>query len=221
LNADSQIVVTRFRSFAATTRTQMRCSLGSLADIILRTDAETKDALPWLKFATSGNKRTDKNSLRHDANVISVTDVEADYDGGRMTFDEAHETLQKQGLASVLYTSPSFTEVSPRWRVLCPLTEELPPARRDHLMGRLNGLFRGVFAGESWTLSQSYYYGSVKQNPSHRVTIIEGQAITEHDDLDETWIGKPAGAGTADAGGTAGYSRGRRAGPPRRHRRRS
>lgn len=204
MNADTQITLTKFRSAAATTQTRMRCSLGSLADIIQRTDAETKEALPWLKLATFGTRRTAKNSLRNDDNVTGITGVEADYDGQRMTFDEALEILEKQGLGSLIYTSPSHTEDAPKWRVLCPLTEELTPTRRDHFMGRLNGLFRGIFAGESWTLSQSYYFGSVNRNPSHRVEIVDGATIDAHDDLDEAWQGKTAGVRQTDEGETAG-----------------
>jgi len=82
---------------------------------------------------------------------------------------------------------------------LCPLSEAMPPDRRSPLLGRLNGLFRGVFARESWTLSQSYYFGSIRDNPSHQVELIDGTPIDQHDDLDAIWIGPPAGA-SASAG---------------------
>jgi putative DNA primase/helicase len=59
------------------------------------------------------------------------------------------------------------------------------------MIGRLNGLFRGVFAGESWTLSQAYYFGSVNGNPAHRVEVSEGLPIDQFDELDESWLGKP------------------------------
>jgi len=99
--------------------------------------------------------------------VLAISGIEADYDGEAMPFDDAVEVLTKAGVSAILYTSPSHTEDTPRWRVLCPTSRELPPERRDKLMGRLNGLFRGCFSGESWTLSQSYYFGSVNSNPSH------------------------------------------------------
>ncbi len=152
-----------------------------------------------MKLARFGDQRTAKGSFRNDANVLAITGIEADYDGGSMTVDAALELLEQQGLASILYTSPSHTEDAPRWRVLCPLSEEMPPARRSPMLGRLNGLFRGTFARESWTLSQSYYYGSVTHNPSHRVEVIDGTPIDQHDDLDEVWVGPPAtGAAAAD-----------------------
>lgn len=133
--------------------------------------------------------------------MIAVAGVEADYDGAQMPFEEAHDVLEKQGLAALLYTSPSHTEDIPRWRVLCPLSEEMAPGRRAALLGRLNGLFRGIFAGESWTLSQSYYFGSVNRNPSHRVEVVEGETIDQHDDLDVTWLGKSGGSSETTCAG--------------------
>ncbi len=44
-----------------------------------------------------------------------------------------------------------------------------------------NGVLGGIFSPESWTLSQSYYYGSVARNPSHRVQLIEGAPINLRD----------------------------------------
>jgi hypothetical protein len=75
--------------------------------------------------------------------------------------------------------------------VLCPLSQEYPPDRRDVFLARLNGLFGGIFSRESWTLSQSYYFGSVKQNPSHRVAVLAGKPIDQADELDAIAIGKP------------------------------
>jgi hypothetical protein len=193
--------VTFFADYAAASKKIARHDMESLADLISRTTESHKEALPWLKLARFGDRRTPQQSLRYDANVIAVTGIEADYDDGKMMFDEARDLLEKQGIASLLYTSPSHTDDVPRWRVLCPLAEETTPHRRGAFLARLNGLFRGIFAGESWTLSQSYYYGSVRRNPSHRVEIIEGQTIEEHDDLDVIAIGKPASSsGETQAG---------------------
>jgi hypothetical protein len=75
--------------------------------------------------------------------------------------------------------------------VLCPTAREHPPAARKHLLGRLNGLYRGVFSRESWTLSQAYYFGSVAHSAAHRVELVEGQTIDELHELDEIAIGPP------------------------------
>jgi hypothetical protein len=172
------MAVTQFENFAAATKTEGEFTLGALADKIRDTSRARKDWLPWLKLARFGNVRTEKNSLRNDANVLSITGVEADYDGEKVL--------------AMVYTSPSHTEDTPRWRILCPTSRPLSPDRREKLMGRLNGLFGGIFSTESWTLSQAYYFGSVNKNPSHQVHLIEGIPIDEHDDLDEAWQGKPS-----------------------------
>jgi hypothetical protein len=192
--------VTFFAGFSATSKSTAPHTLASLAHLISTTTAPQKDALPWLKLAWFGGRRTVKGSLRHDANVLAISGLEGDYDAERVTIDEVCEALVHQGIAAIVYSSPSHTEDAPRCRVLCPLSEEMPPGRRSHLLGRLNGLLRGILADESWTLSQSYYFGSVNRNPSHRVEVIDGTPIDQHDDLDVVWLGKPgASKAAADA----------------------
>jgi hypothetical protein len=188
---DRAISVTFFQTFAASDKREERYTLRGLATRIGTVTAASKGQLPWLKLARFGDVRTDKNSLRHDSNVIAISGIEVDYDLGVMTVDEACDRLENAGVAAMVYTSPSHTEDAQRWRILCPVSAEMPGARRQHLVGRLNGLFNGVLAGESFTLSQSYYYGSVNHNPSHTVRLIDGTTIDEHDELDEIWVGKP------------------------------
>lgn len=190
-------VVTLFRDYATAEKWERAVPLDALAQRIRDTTAPVKAALPWLKLARFGAARTARGSLRHDRNVIACTGVEADYDGGELGFDYAVLVAEKAGLLAIIYTSPSHTPERPRWRVLAPTEREFRPTERAHLLGRLNGLYRGVFARESWTLSQSYYYGSVAGNPAHRVEVVGGQPIDLLDDLDATWIGPPAGEAAA------------------------
>lgn len=182
--------VTHFWSFSATAKQQRTYTLHTLAEAIRLETKREKGALPWLKLARFGEHKTERGSFRHDPNVLAITGIEADYDGGKVTVEEAVETLEKAGILALVYTSPSHTDDAPRWRVLCPLSAELPPDQRHHLMGRLNGLFRGILAPESWTLSQSYYFGSVRSNPSHTVVLVDGAPIDEADELDALWLGK-------------------------------
>ena len=137
-----------------------------------------------------GDIRTDANSLRHNSNVLTVTGIEADYDGGAMPFEEAVTLVTEAGLQALVYTSPSHTPEVPRWRVLCPFSTELPPEQRTRMLARLNGLFDGIFAGESWTLSQAYYFGSVNRNPAHQAVVIDGTPIDQFDLLDSIAVGK-------------------------------
>jgi hypothetical protein len=181
-------VVTFFASYAATTKREVVLSPAALAELIRTTTADDKGSLPWLKCARFGDQRTEHNSLRHNANVLAITGIEADYDGEQMGFDEAERIVTTAGLCAIIYTSPSHTDAAPRWRVLCFCSREYPPAERARFLARLNGLLGGIFSHESWTLSQSYYFGSVKRNPAHRVVVVDGTCIDLADYLDASAI---------------------------------
>jgi hypothetical protein len=148
--------------------------------------------------------------------MLSISGVEADYDGEKISFDEAVEILEKAGIEAIVYTSPSHMREGhgPRWRILCRLSKEYPPEHREHFLNRLAGLFRDgnvtVLAPESWTPSQAYYFGAVDYNPEHRVKLIEGEELDELDDLDLIALGKPAGDKAGDNTETGPH----RPGPP-------
>ncbi len=190
MKADVKVIsITFFRNKSAAKLTARDMSLEELRELILGTNADVKDDLPLLKLATFGDKRSDKGSLRQDANVVSISGIEADYDEEETPFEEATKIVEAAGLSALLYTSPSHTEEKPRWRVLCPTSHDLPPMERAKLVARVNGLFGGVFAPESFTLSQSYYYGSVNNNAEHCAVIVDGDRIDLRDDLDNGAIG--------------------------------
>jgi hypothetical protein len=190
MKADVRLIrTTFFRNKSAATLTARDMSLEELRELTLGTNEDIKDDLPLLKLATFGDKRSDKGSLRHNANVVSMSGIEADYDGEVMPFEEATKILEAARLSALLYTSPSHTKDKPRWRVLCRTSRDLPPGERAKLVARLNGIFDGVFAPESFALSQSYYYGSVKRNAAHRAVIVAGDCIDLRDDLDASAIG--------------------------------
>jgi hypothetical protein len=195
----ASIAVTFFDGHAATRKRERVLSCDALADMIRGTNAPEKNRLPWLKLARFGNAKSAKGSLRHDRNVIAITGIEADYDGEKVAFDEAVEIAETAGLLAILYTSPSHAEERPRWRILCPVGRELPPGTRAQLLARINGLYGGIFAAESWTLSQSYYFGAVAANPAHRVAIVDGEPVDDLDELDEIGIGKPNGVAGANS----------------------
>jgi putative DNA primase/helicase len=66
-------------------------------------------------------------------------------------------------------------------------------------MNRLNGVLRGVLAGESWTASLSYFFGPIVGKPYKVVATFddpaEGFAIDELDDLDAIALGKQLAPG--------------------------
>jgi hypothetical protein len=195
------VAFTFFPDFAATTKQEEALDLHEMAGRIASTNAPTKAALPWVKGAKFGDTKTPLvqkpdgkwtgGSLRHNGNVLAITAIEGDYDGEIVSFAQACEILRTVGVRSLVYTSPSHCEDAPRWRVVCPLSAEYPPAHRDRFMARINGLFEGIFSTESWTLSQSFYFGAVNRNPSHHVEIIDGTPIDLLEELDAGAVGKP------------------------------
>jgi hypothetical protein len=174
---DRPIQVTFFRSHAAQGKDEETLSLRDLANRIRSATAPSKGLLPWLKLAAFGEQRTERGSLRHDANILQIYGVEADYDGESLTIDRARQLLGTAGVACMLYASPSHTATAPRWRVLAPTSAPLPPDQRAGLVARLNGLFAGALASESFTLSQAYYFGRVDGTPEREVVLLEGGCI--------------------------------------------
>jgi hypothetical protein len=195
---DQPLTITFFADCWATSNRREVLSLKALADRIAVTSAPTKERLPWLKLATFGELRTKKGSLRHDANLKTISGVEIDYDAERILFDDALVIFEKAGLEALLYTSPTHMRDGhgPRWRALCRLSQEYPPEHHERFVCRLAGLFRDgsvtVLSAECWTRSQAYYFGSVDHNPEHRVGLVEGEALDLLDDLDQIALGKPA-----------------------------
>jgi Family of unknown function (DUF5906) len=182
--ADAKLQVTIFADEAALSFTTKNISLWDLRDHILTTAAGHKAQLPWLKLAEFGDIKTYKGCLRHNANVIAINGVEGDYDGGAMGYDAAIALLKQAGICFLIYTSPSHTPDVPRWRVLAPTSTALAPSEHDKLVARLNGVLGGILANESFTLSQSYYYGKVTGNTHHRCDYCVGDYIDQRQDLD-------------------------------------
>jgi RecA-family ATPase len=203
----TSFAVTIFEDVAATTKRELSVSLDSLAELVRSTSAPAKDRLPWLKLGRFGplpNPKSDSGSLRWNGNVLRLSGAVADYDGEIITLGEAGERLDKAGVAGLVYSSPSHMRNGhgPRWRVVCPFSAELPPDDHYHMIARLNGLFGGELATESFTLGQCYYFGSVGNNPAVEVIVSEGAtALDLCDELDLSAVGKPNGHAKADAAG--------------------
>ncbi|MFT4149483.1 MAG: AAA family ATPase [Paracoccaceae bacterium] len=173
---DLPLAVSMFADVKAQRIEPNHLTLRQLQDRLTRTAARDKAALPLVKLATFGNVRTIHNSLRHDANLLRVSGVEGDYDAGAVSPQEAAERLHQAGIAALIYTTPSHTAEAPRWRVLAPLVQPVAPAEREALCARLNGALGGILATESFTPSQSYYFGAVKGRPVESV-LVEGQPL--------------------------------------------
>ena len=97
-----------------------------------------------------------------------------------------------------------------RWRVLVPLSEKHAPEARAGMAARLNGVVGGMLTRESFVLSQAFYYGSVDDNPHHRVKLFGGDFLNLRDDLYAGSIFKDGSkVGEQGTGGANGASPGR------------
>jgi RecA-family ATPase len=179
-----QFEVTFFPDEKAQSKIAERLTLTELRDKILTTTAADKGSLPLFKLASFGKQRTERNCLRSDANVIEIYGVELDHDTGLLTFEDALRIAQEADVQCLIYKSPGFRPEKQKWRALFPTSHALPPGERKALATRAAGVFGPIFDPASFTLSQSFYFGSVNNNPEHEAVIIEGDFIDERQDLD-------------------------------------
>jgi hypothetical protein len=67
------IHITMFNDAAARTKRSGDQTLTQISDMITQTTAETKAQLPWIKLARFGRIRSEQGSLRHNANVQTIS----------------------------------------------------------------------------------------------------------------------------------------------------
>lgn len=173
---DVPLAVSMFQNVGARSVEASHLTLRQLHDQVTRTTAGSKAALPLVKLATFGDVLSENGSLRHDSNVLSVSGIEGDYDAGRVAPARAADLLRKAGIAALIYTTPRHSPDAPRWRVLVPLSQPTGKAGRHELCARLNGALGGILAKESFTASQSFYFGTVTGSPIE-THLIEGQPL--------------------------------------------
>src|SRR5262249_10183441 len=135
------VTVTFFPDQSAQSMRVKTIPLSKLCTLVRKTTKKRKALLPWLKFAVFGQKRTEKNCLRHNDNVVAISGREADYDQGKIKFADAVALVRKVGLQALLYTSASYTDAKPKWRIVLPTSKQLPPDERAKLVARINGVF--------------------------------------------------------------------------------
>lgn len=217
-NAPATIAHTVFENTLALIAHQRTATWPELVEM-LRAPKEwrAKEAMPLMKLATFGDTRTAAGSLRHDANVIEIAGIEGDYDAEKVSVADAVAMLQRHRIRALVYTTGSHAVVNPpksyggpRWRVLAPLSAPCLPHQRAALLARLNGALGGILAGESFTLSQTYFFGRVAGQPYECAATFddadEGTCIDKLDELDEIAIGRrgpapDAAASPVDASG--------------------
>jgi hypothetical protein len=199
--------ITSFTDVKGTKRNTAWMSLAEFAAAaIAHAKAPNKDALPLVKLAAFGERRSAKGSLRNDKNVLEVTGVEIDYDGEQLTLDQAAKIFAAAKVPAVFYSSPSHRSDKPRWRILAPFSKALPPARRAQMVSRIAGLLPVDLAPESWALSQSYFYGSIDGHTPVAIVEVDGPdflPVDLRDDLDLT--AKTKAGKASDSNGRADH----------------
>jgi len=180
---DRPLAVSRFPDVRAGQVESSLLSLRQIAQLIGQTHGAAKSDLPLLKLGTFGTDRTPKGSLRHDGNLQAISGIEGDYDAGQIAPEVAAERLRAAGLAALIYTTPSHTPAAPRWRVLCPLSVAADPADREGHCARVNGALGGILSPESFTRSQTYYFGAVDGQAPPEVHLVEGRSIDKATEL--------------------------------------
>lgn len=190
---DRPLLVTFFPDQWAKSKTDAIITLRRFRERVLKTVATSKGKLPYVKLGRFGNEPTDHDCLRSNANMLTIDGVEGDYDRERMPPEEAARKLRRAGIAALIYETASSTPEKPRYRTFCPCSRSLPPENREALVARLNGILGGVLAGESFTLSQSFYYGGIASKPVPKTELVEGDYIDLRHDLDAGAMGKAGG----------------------------
>jgi hypothetical protein len=184
--------------FASTTATDPPKQVpGSFEELVKRVSnpptCNSKQVQPLLKLALFGQARTANGSYRSDGNVIAITGVEGDHDAGTVSVSEAIKLLERWHVKAVVFTTATHTPEKPRWRVLAPCSKEVPPQDRYKLVARLNGALEGSLSNESFTLSQSFYFGRVANARFECQATFDGEDgefIDLLDDLDNCAVGK-------------------------------
>lgn len=152
-----------------------------------------KTNCPLLSLCEYGDAVSTGGGLRHAANVKRVYGIEVDYDGEEISPEEGQKRLQAAGLLALIYTSAGYTDGAPRWRVLLPLSEPVQPTERARFVARANRALGGIASRESFTLSQSYYFGKVR-GAKYVVLESQGRCVDQAVDLEPLFFT----GGTAD-----------------------
>ncbi|OQM74926.1 VapE domain-containing protein [Manganibacter manganicus] len=173
--------VSFFRGLKLTWPRVESISLRDLAGRIAAARADHKADLPMLKLGVfeGGAKRE---------NLKTLSGAMLDYDAGEVSIDEAADRLRDAGVVALLYSSPSSTVESPRWRVLAPYRRDVGPVEHQDLTDRVNGALGGIIDdAASWETQQRFYYGQAKYRDAKKgggdadkIEII----ITEGDPID-------------------------------------
>lgn len=177
--------VTIWRDIRARQKEDTKLSVMRWRQCMLSTSATKKAELPLFSPAIFGDDRSDSRSLRTDRNVLATTGAVIDLDTWPCQALPPAAIMAAAGILSIVYTTPSHTTLAPKWRVVCFTSVPLPPGEHRKLVGRVVGvLIRGakrdgeiVVDRVSFSLSHSFYFGSVIGTTSYFVSVVPGVHI--------------------------------------------
>ncbi|UNC14753.1 AAA family ATPase [Acidiphilium multivorum] len=183
VKSKTPIALTFFHSVTGTTAEQVTMSMAQLVERLCGTEAESKHDLPLISGCRFGNLKTGKGSLRHDGNVLAISAIVVEHDSGTITLAEARATMAAARVGGLIYATPSHAPDAPRWRLICPLSSDLPREQHRGLVDRLNAVLNGALAQESWTVSQPYFFGFVSGKPKEWLAV-EGGFLDQQVDFE-------------------------------------
>lgn len=181
-NSSPSVFLTTFPSLTKPDFQEHTIELQDLPLFLSQPQADDKASLPLFKAARFDGSLTAKGSSRADRFIKARSGIEIDYDGGKTTIEKAFDAIQAAGLLAILYTTPSWTEAKPKWRAFFPFSCERRGAVAFlkewsiRCVDYVEDLLPDPIANESRTLSQAFYYGSVKSNPA-RFLVSTGECL--------------------------------------------
>lgn len=185
---DPLVTITRFEGLRETAGRRYEVTWKKLC-VVFSDPTEYPDtqSLPLVRFSTSPG-----NTRRAGTVPENMTAVAGDYDGEKVTVDEAVMRLKKAGLTALVYTTRHHRQDAPRWRVVAQLATPVSCADYGRHVDLINGALGGILAPESWDTTRSYFYGKVK-NVDYRFEQIVGLPIDIKAQQGVEWeaIGKP------------------------------
>jgi len=142
---------------------QEKLSLPQLAHRILSTTVLKNSDLPWFSL--------------HDYQLVEVSGINAQCGSA---FEPACELVRKNKIRALIFQNPT---TPPTLQIIVPFSESMSPEKLPALAARLNGVFRGKLAAESFDPTAQCRYGSVGTQ-NIEINDIDGDFIDLRADLD-------------------------------------
>lgn len=137
---------------------------------VLAHEAASKSDLPyWGPYALA------EGETRRDAAVPALSLLVSDLD--RCDLTAVLAAIEAQGVAALVYESPSSTPDAPRVRIVCPITRPIAPAECAHTrvaFAEALGLLPGCGADGVPPASIGFYAGRVRGTPARSYWTITG-----------------------------------------------